>query len=463
MKRFARASVSLIFLVTLLLSSGLAQEETDKPLRQFEDAVLKLFDRVSDSVVAIHCSAKVEKAVPVRRPRVPRMPQGEPEQAGGYFGTGVIFSPDGYILTSTTVVPEDGKDIKVTLHSGKEFPAKLVGSEKRNNVTLIKIDGEKLPHARLGNSSSVRVGQLSFTVSNPYDSIKNDCQPAFSMGIVSGIYRLRGDGDYTGQVIETDAALNAGSDGGPLFDSKGEVIGILNLSYSYSRWLGTAVPIDQIKFILEDLNANKEINPRYGFTRGDEVSRGGGAVVQKVAKNGPAAKAGLRPGDIILEVDGVKIRKPDELARELTLLPPGSRVSMLVRRDLQELVIQILLDKTVKEREKVPEVSEPAASEPPEQESRAPGFLGVVAAEIDLTPDKPGVPVGLVRAGSPAEKAGVRAGDRILQINEKPVNTVEQVKEILKDLRPGDKLKLLIQRGNQKREFEVTLATKPQE
>lgn len=332
MKRVAPASISLIFLLFLFPSLIFAQEESGAPLREVEKAALKLYERVSDSVVAIHCKAKITSAQASRRPRGPRMPPGAPPQANDYFGTGVILSADGYILTSTSVVPEDGKEIKVTARSGKEYPAKLIGSEKRNNVTLIKIDGEKLPYAKLGNSSAVRVGQLAFTVANPYDSIKNDCQAAFSMGTVSGIYRLRGDGDYTGVVIETDSALNAGSDGGPLFDSKGEVIGILNLSYSYSRWLGTAVPIDQIKFILEDLKTNREVTPKYGFTRGDESPPGGGATVEKVAKNSPAAKAGLRVGDIILEIDGMKIRRADELARELTVLSPGSRVSLLVKK-----------------------------------------------------------------------------------------------------------------------------------
>lgn len=452
MKRFARATVSTIFLLAIFLSSVSGQEESATPLGKVEKAVLKLFDRVSGSVIAIHCSTKAERPQPVRRPRAPRMPmpQGAPEETGGYFGTGVIFSADGYILTSTSVVPEDGKDIKVTLPSGKEYLAKLVGSEKRNNVTLIKIEGENLPYAKLGNSSTVGVGQLAFTVANPYDSIKNDYQPAFSMGVVSAIYRLRGDGDYTGVVIETDAALNAGSDGGPLFDPKGEVIGILNLSYSYSRWLGTAVPIDQIKFILDDLKTNKEVNPKYGFTRSDEPCPGGGAAVEKVAKNGPAVKAGLQPGDIILEVDSVKIRKPEELARELTLLPPGSKASFLVKRGERELVIQIISDKIVKEREPAP---------PEEKEA---GYLGVVAAETDPAQGEPGVPVGLVRANSPAEKAGIKAGDRILQINGKPMDTIEQVKEILKNFYAGDKIKLLVQRGKDKQEIEVTLATKVQ-
>ena len=470
MKRFEPASLFVILLFVLLPSFMLAQEESAAPLRETEEAVLKLFDRVSDSVVAIHCKAKAERAQPMRQLRGPRMPFGAPPQTGDYFGTGVIFSPDGYILTSTSVVPEDGKEIKVTMRNGKEYPAKLIGSEKRNNVTLIKIDGENLPYSKLGDSSTVRVGQLAFTVANPYDSIKNDCQPAFSMGTVSGIYRLRGDGDYKGVVIETDAALNPGSDGGPLFNAEGEVIGILNLSYSYSRWLNVAVPVDQIKFILEDIKANKEIYPKFGFRREEESSPGGGVGVQKVFENGPAAKAGLRAGDIILEIDGVKVRKPEQLAQELGV-PAGTKVSLLVKRGEEQLVVQIVSDKTVKEREKVPEeVPEPPSTqESPKQEpaapaEKAPGYLGVVlTTDGKSAPLQRGVPVETVRAGSPAEKAGVKVGDRILQIDGKPVDTIEQVEENLKTFHAGDKIKLLVQHGDEKKELEIILATRPKE
>jgi len=162
---------------------------------------------------------------------------------------------------------------------GTSYDAELVSSEERNNVTLLKIDASDMPCLPLGSSSEVKTGQIVFTLGNPYDSIVSDRQVAYSMGIVSGVHRLRGDGDYSGRVIETDAALNPGNDGGPLVNVKGEIIGIQNLGYSYTKWLNIAVPIDQIKFIFDDLKEDAQIYPRFGLTPMDETEAGGGVAI----------------------------------------------------------------------------------------------------------------------------------------------------------------------------------------
>ncbi|MFH1421128.1 MAG: S1C family serine protease, partial [Planctomycetota bacterium] len=253
MKRFFLAAMCIFILSGFLPRSIYSQEEKSS-INRLQDAAISLYEKVKGSVVAIRCKA----ALPAKRDKSPNIVD--------YYGTGVIYSADGYIITSTSVVPGDGKEIFVTLSNGKEFPAELIGFNKHyNEVSLIKIDSTNMTYSKLGDSAKVQIGQLAFTVGNPYDCIRNCSQPAFSIGVVSAIYRLRGDGDYKGTVIETDAALNAGSDGGPLFNVDGEVVGILNLSYSYTRWLSVAVPINQITLILDDLKENREIFPKYGF------------------------------------------------------------------------------------------------------------------------------------------------------------------------------------------------------
>jgi serine protease Do len=328
-----------------------------------------------------------------------------------------------------------------------------VGCEERNNVSLIKIEATGLPILKFGSSKDVKTGQFAFTLGTPHQSILRDRQVAFSMGVISGIYRLRGDGDYTGRVIETDAALNNGSDGGPLINAKGEIIGILNLSYSYSKWLNVAVPVDQIKLIMKDLKEGSAIYPHYGMTPAEEAEPDGGVALTQVKRRGPAYKAGLYRGDVILEVDGLKIERPEQLSREMAILPPGSEMTLLVRRGDSELVVKLTSGKQVVKQEKPKPKPKP---EPiPEVAAKERGSMGA-----RITEEKDGLVITETAKDGAAEEAGLKPGDRILEANGKKVRTLGDLQAVFKDLHAGDKLELLAERDGWTKKMTLTLKKK---
>ncbi|MDQ7780054.1 MAG: trypsin-like peptidase domain-containing protein [Planctomycetota bacterium] len=214
----------------LLLVSVAVAEEPGKPaaskqLTALERANIDLHDRVAGAVVSIECICGTT----------------------GYFGSGAIISEDGYVLTSTTVVPDRAENIVVRTAGYKQYKADFVGVEKDVELSLVKLANPPGPFLPLGKSGDMQVGDQVFTLGNPFQSIAKDDQVAMSVGIVSGRYRMVSADEqskYRGEVIETDAAINPGSDGGPLVDARGEVIGVIGLGFSAARWMGTAVPID---------------------------------------------------------------------------------------------------------------------------------------------------------------------------------------------------------------------------
>ncbi len=442
----ARISLIVLVLAVCMSMAGapvLAQEK--EALDNLQAQMLDLLKKVEKGTVSIHCKAKTERPT---RPTIPGRNR-QPRGGGSYYGSGAIISSDGYILTSTSVVPPKGEDIKVYMGKGKCYEAKLIGYEERNNVSLIKIEASGLPVLKLGSSKNVRTGQLAFTLGAPHQSILRDRQVAFSMGVISGIYRLRGDGDYTGRVIETDAALNDGSDGGPLVNAKGEVIGVLNLSYSYSKWLNVAVPVDQIKLIMKDLKEGSQIYPHYGMTPAEETEPDGGVALSQVKRRGPAYKAGLNRGDVILEVDGLKIDRPEQLSREMAILPPGSEMSLLVRRGDSELVVKLTSGKQVIKQEK-PEPEPVTQTETKER--------GTMGAKITVEND--GLVIEDIVKDGAADEAGLKPGDKIIEANGKKVKTIEDLQAIFKDLYAGDKLEILAERDGWTKKITLTLKKK---
>jgi serine protease Do len=430
-----------------MLTAAPLQAQEKSELENLQEKTIGLLNEVRKATVAIRCKVPGEKPV---GPVIPRRGRQRQRRGGEYFGTGAVISSDGYILTSTSVVPPKGKEIKVFYHDGRTYDAQLVGCEEKNNVTLIKVNATDLPTLKLGSSKKVKVGRLAFTIGNPYSSITKDRQAAFSMGVVSGIYKLHGDGDYTGTVIETDAALNNGNDGGPLVNARGEIIGILNLGYSYTKWLNVAVPIDQIKFILDDLKEGAEITPRYGFMFAEEAEYSGGIEVTRTSRRGPARKAGIKRGDIILEIDGVKIERIDQLEVELSKLPPGSDMTFLIKRDEEELLIKLTSGKFVEKPEKPKEQPKPV-----EPEKKEPGTMGLTLTEYADV-----LTISKVISKGAADEAGIELEDKLFEINGKKVNNIEDVANIMKDMHAGSKLILLIERKGEKKKIELTLKKK---
>ena len=296
-----------------------------------------------------------------------------------YFGTGTIIDSKGLVLTSYTVVPEKARDIRIYLRGGRVGRARIVETQEKDEVSLVRIenlerlvpsgrgagedgadkdkakDKATLPWLELGASERVRVGDRAYTFGNAFNAIENDDQVVMAAGLVSGRLELdvahHPEATYLGEVIETTAALNNGMDGGPLVDREGRVVGLLSLSFSRHRWLGTAIPIDVLlDTIGPHLSRYSDIDGARGkylgliardlTTRDDEES---GVLVTKVDEKGPAHAAGLRLGDRLLELGSVRLEKAGDLRRVLAEAAPGARLEARVRRGDEQLKIEISL------------------------------------------------------------------------------------------------------------------------
>jgi len=316
-------------LVTLsLLLSACAAAAAQVP----DDAHAKLYEKTVDSVVAIRALAPL----------------------GERSGSGVVLSKDGLILTSYSVCPDAATKIRVWVHGPKLYEAEIIGTSKKDELVLLRIRprGELKP-VELGTSSNVKVGDLSYTLGNAANSIILDDQPSLNVGIVSGFYRLdedRASSTYTGTVLETTAAVNVGMEGAPFLDASGRMVGLVTLNYSPNRFLGNAIPIDELKPVIERLKKEKAAAPDETASEGGEGTIGlklkesnGKLVVAEVEKGSSAAQAGFNPGDVIVEVANAKVKTAAEVAERLKGLEAGSLI--WIRVEGEPKPFKVMLEK----------------------------------------------------------------------------------------------------------------------
>lgn len=371
-------------------------------------------------------------------------PQGERPMQG--LGSGFIVSPDGLILTNAHVV-RDASEVTVKLTDKREFKAKVIGTDPQTDVALLKIDAGNLLTVALGDSNGVRVGEWVVAIGSPYGF-----ENSVTAGIVSAKGRSLPDGSYV-PFIQTDAAVNPGNSGGPLFNLKGEVVGINSQIYSRTggyQGLSFAIPINVAVKVKDQLVqygkvtrgrigvAIQEVNQSLAESFG--LKKPAGALVSSVEKGSPAAKAGVQPGDVILKIDGKDIGGSMDLSGYIADLKPGSTAKVEVWRQgaPRELTV------TVGEM-KAPRVASSKAVE----EDR--GRLGVAVRA--LTPDEQkeaGVNGGLIveEASGPAASAGVRPGDIILALNSSPVKSASELRSLVE--KSGKRVALLVQRDDAK-------------
>jgi S1-C subfamily serine protease len=273
----------------------------------------RVYEKVSDSVVAVRALAPL----------------------GERSGSGVVLSADGLILTSHSVCPEGAQKIRVWTRGPRLHDAELVAASRPDELALLRIKPEeKLKPIEFGSSSALRVGQVSYTIGNAANSIILDDQPSLNVGILSGFYRLneeRASSTYKGMVLETTAAVNVGMEGAPCLDASGKMIGMVTLNYSPHRFLGAAIPIDEIRPVIERLRkggAAAAPGPLPAAGRGtvglafkDENGR---VVVAEVDKDGPAARAGLQKGDVVVGLGDAPVKSSRDLAERLRGLEAGS-------------------------------------------------------------------------------------------------------------------------------------------
>ncbi|MBR8331109.1 DegQ family serine endoprotease [Burkholderia ambifaria] len=366
------------------------------------------------------------------------------DQPSASLGSGFIVSADGYILTNAHVI--DGANVvTVKLTDKREYKAKVVGSDKQSDVAVLKIDASGLPTVKIGDPGQSKVGQWVVAIGSPYGF-----DNTVTSGIISAKSRALPDENYT-PFIQTDVPVNPGNSGGPLFNLQGEVIGINSMIYSQTggfQGLSFAIPINEAIKVKDELvktghvsrgrlgvavqGLNQTLASSFGLQKPD------GALVSSVDPNGPAAKAGLQPGDVILGVNGSPVADSTSLPAQIANLKPGSKADLQVWRDKSKKTISVTLGAMTD--------AKLASNDggPVEQ-----GRLGV--AVRPLTPQErsaTNLSHGLIvqQAGGPAATAGIQPGDVILAVNGRPVTNAEQLREAVKGA--GNSLALLIQRDN---------------
>jgi serine protease Do len=372
------------------------------------------------------------------------------EQRG--LGSGVIVSEDGYILTNNHVVA-DADEITVKLADGRDFIAKVVGTDPPSEIAVVKVEGEHLPVARLGNDEQMEVGDWVLAVGAPFG-----LEQTVTSGIISATGRQGvGITEYE-NFIQTDAAINPGNSGGPLVNMRGEVIGINTAIASRSggyMGVGFAVPINMARKVMDRLREEGEVvrgwlgvsiqplTAELAESMNLDVKEG--VIVNEVFEDYPAAKAGIEAGDIILEFDGKKVTDPGALQSAVAWIKPGSKADVLLVRDGKRRTLTV----TVARRPEQPSLARAvpgAGGGTAELDDIGLSVSGVTAEAEERYGYKPGqgVLVTDVEAGSLAARAGLEAGMLILQAAGKDVTGVAELKQAVKDADLARGLPLLV-------------------
>ncbi len=311
-------------------------------LDAYSAAVTKVVDKVSPTVV------KIDVTHHSRRRGFPARQENQDRPTGS--GSGVIFTPDGFILTNSHVV-HGAATIQVILADGREFRANLVGDDLYTDLAVIRVDGQDLPTAELGDSQAIRIGQLVIAIGNPYGF-----QATVTAGVVSALGRsLRaGGGRLIDNVIQTDAALNPGNSGGPLVNSRGEVIGINTAAIPWAQGICFSIPVNTAKLIASRLMKDGRVSRAFlgiagqvlelsrAAVRGHQLIGGRGVMVASVEPSGPAEQAGLLVGDVIVEAEGKRIESIDDLHRFLTSEVIGKSVQVTVLRLEKKFTVSLI-------------------------------------------------------------------------------------------------------------------------
>jgi serine protease Do len=443
-----------------------------------QGSLAPLIERLKPAVVNISTTTVTKRSRPqLRGPRGgpdgfddffgfgPPMNPGPQEFRGQSLGSGFILNAQGYILTNNHVV-KDASDIQVMLSDGRQFVATVVGKDALTDVALIKLKNppKELPTVVLGSSDALRQGDFVLALGSPLG-----LRDTATLGIVSAKHRagINPGGTYD-DFIQTDAAINPGNSGGPLFNLRGEVVGINTaiVRPDIGQGIGFAVPIDLAKSLLPQLREKGKVTRGYlGVQVGDltpDLAAGfglppntKGALIQNVVPRGPAAKAGVQAGDIVTALNGRPVESSGELTRQVALVPPGEQVKMdLLRggKEKKQLAFKVA--------QRPEDEGQASAGGGEEEESGEKGNkspkLGVslqpltpqIARQLGVNAEDGGVVVVDVVDGGPAQRAGVRQGDLIVELNRQAVKKVDDVASGLSKMKEGDMALLRVRRGD---------------
>jgi serine protease Do len=394
------------------------------------------------------------------RPGQPRNPRGgdeEPQTRG--VGSGFILTADGFVMTNAHVV-EGADEVLVTLTDRREFKARIVGSDKRTDVAVVKIEATGLPAVKIGDVSRLKVGEWVLAIGSPF-GLEN----TVTAGIVSA--KQRDTGDYL-PFIQTDVAINPGNSGGPLLNLRGEVIGINSQIYSRSggfMGISFAIPIDEAMRVADQLRASgRVIRGRIGVTiapvtkevaESIGLGKPAGALVQGVESGGPAEKAGIEAGDIIVKVDGKAVEKSVDLPRIIGATKPGSRTTLQLFRRGATKDVSVVVAEFEAERPTRRAQAEPGSSPPAAKTALGLSVSDLSEAQRRDLKLRSGVKVDAVEG--PAAKAGLREGDVILALHNTEIADVKQFMSLAARLEKERAISVMVRRG----EFVSYLVIRP--
>ena len=379
-------------------------------------------------------------------PRAPRRTQS--------YGSGVIIDSKGLILTNHHVVAgRKNATITVALSDRNEFEATIIGMDEKTDLALIQINaGYDLPAVPLGDSDSLEIGEGVLAIGNPFGLDRT-----VTSGIVSAKGRRIGAGPYD-NFIQTDASINPGNSGGPLINHRGEVVGVNTAIYSRGGGnvgIGFAIPINLVKELLPQLQSDGRVTRGWlgvAFQKMTpllaeslSVGKSRGALVAEVLPDSPAAKAGFKSGDVIVEFDGNPIKESGDLPMIVARTPVGKDVGVKVVRDGKERTLTVSIGKLQEEAVAAAEQGTGLGLTVRELTPDAAKELSVKKAE--------GVVVTEIKPGSPADVAGLRKGDVILEVNRNPVKSLSAYDRVVKDIKKGQNALFLVQRGEMTRFF----------
>lgn len=416
-------------------------------LEDIQNSIAALAERVTPTVVNISPVRKIGMSRGLSTPR-----------ASG-TGSGVIISDDGFIVTNNHVLGDDTSEAEVRLSDKSKVFAQVIGRDKDTDIALLKVNVErKLANAVFGNSSRLKVGQWVLAVGNPLGLDRT-----VTLGVISGIGRERLNLSKYENFLQTDAAINPGNSGGPLFNLRGEVIGINTAIIHMAQGIGFSIPSDMVARIVKQLQTHGRvvrgwlgvgIQPMTAeLAKKFHATKGQGVLVNEVFTDEPAHRAGILPGDIITTIGGTPVNTPNQLSRLVAQVGPGESATVELIRDGAPTTLVVAMG----EREKKPVT----ASLPLQKTDVTLGIdvqaLTAALAEKFELQEKAGILVSRVEKGSLAHSEGVKEGDLITEVNRKPVRSVRQFSESLEKVTPGETILLRVIR--KERAFFVVLKT----